>query len=173
MASILIIYYSRKGENYWAGSLRDLEKGNTEIAAEMIQEAVGGDLFEVETVKPYSASYHTCTEEAQRELRENARPELKACPENIAEYDTIFVGYPNWWGEAPSIVWNFVESSNLAGKTIIPFCTSYSSPFGTSGETLEGMAPDANWITGMRFGEKLDERAVIQWVDGLELDLST
>ena len=74
----LIVYYSRKGENYWKGTIRDLPKGNTEIAAEFIQRAVGGDLFEVETVKEYPKDYYACTDEAQRELREKARPALRA-----------------------------------------------------------------------------------------------
>ncbi|MBR1862897.1 MAG: flavodoxin, partial [Ruminococcus sp.] len=101
MAKILIVYYSRKGENYWNGGLKHIEKGNTERVAEFIQKAVGGDLFEVDTVKPYSESYMTCIEEAKQELRAKARPEIKACPDNFEDYDTIFVGYPNWWGTMP------------------------------------------------------------------------
>ena len=73
----LIIYYSRKGENYWNGSIKNLKKGNTEIVAEFIQKAVGGELFEVETVKQYAEDYYACIDEAQKELRANARPELK------------------------------------------------------------------------------------------------
>lgn len=96
MENILTVYYSRKGQNYWAGSIRDLPKGNTEIVAEMIQKAVGGDLFEVDTVKPYSTDCTTCTEEAQAELRANARPELKEYMDSLEGYDTIFVGYSNW-----------------------------------------------------------------------------
>ena len=94
MAKNLIIYYSRKGENYVNGRIVDLKKGNTEICAEFIQKAVGGDLFEVETVNEYSTNYHKCTEEAQEELRENARPELKNYLSDIAEYDNIFVCGP-------------------------------------------------------------------------------
>ena len=89
--AILIVYYSRKGQNYWNGSIVDLKKGNTERVAEFIQKAVGGDLFEIETVKEYSKDYMTCTEEAKTELREHARPELKRYPESIGKYDTIFV----------------------------------------------------------------------------------
>ena len=91
----LIVYYSRKGENYWNGSIKNLSKGNTERVAEFIQKAVGGDLFEVETVKPYAKSYYECIEEAKAELRANARPEIKGYVEDISGYDTIFVGYPN------------------------------------------------------------------------------
>ena len=85
----LIIYYSRKGENYFNGSIKKLSKGNTEIVAEFIQKAVGGDLFEVETVKKYSDDYYKCTEEAKAEIREKARPELKKYLEDISKYDNI------------------------------------------------------------------------------------
>jgi len=94
MAKNLIIYYSRKGENYVNGRIVNLKKGNTEICAEFIQKAVGGDLFEVETVNEYSKDYSTCTQEASRELKENARPELKKHLEGIADYDNIFVCGP-------------------------------------------------------------------------------
>ena len=83
MAKNLIIYYSRKGENYVNGSIVDLKKGNTEICAEFIQKAVGGDLFEVETVNEYAKDYNTCIKEAQQELRQNARPELKKYLEDM------------------------------------------------------------------------------------------
>ena len=96
----LIVYYSRKGENYYAGDIKVLEKGNTERIAEFVQEAVGGDLFQIETKQDYSPSYMTCIEEAKAELRANERPELKRHLEDaglsIDDYDTIFLGYPNW-----------------------------------------------------------------------------
>ena len=104
MAKNLILYYSRKGENYWNGGFRDLKKGNTEIVAEYIQKAVGGDLFEVETVREYSPSYMTCIEEAQEELRQKARPELKKYLDSIDEYDNVFVCGPCWWGTSPCLV---------------------------------------------------------------------
>lgn len=92
------MYYSRKGENYWNGSVKNLKKGNTEIVAEMIADMIGGDLFEVDTIKPYAADYYACIDEAKVELREKARPELKGYMDSLDGYDTIFVGYPNWWG---------------------------------------------------------------------------
>ena len=113
MANILIVYYSRKGENYWNGGLKTIAKGNTERVAEFIQNAVGGELFEVDTVKPYSESYMTCIEEAKAELREKARPEIKAYPENFEDYDTIFVGYPNWWGTMPMCMFTLLEKYDL------------------------------------------------------------
>ena len=94
MAKILIAYYSRRGQNYWNGSIKNLAKGNTEVVAEMIQKAVGGDLFEIETVKEYPVDYTECTEVAKEELRAKARPELKKMPESIDAYDVIFLGYP-------------------------------------------------------------------------------
>ncbi|MBD5148742.1 MAG: flavodoxin [Oscillibacter sp.] len=132
MEHILIVYYSRKGQNYWNGSIRDLPKGNTEIVAEMIQEAVGGDLFKVDTVKPYSADYTTCTQEAQEELRANARPELKEYLDSLDGYDTIFVGYPNWWGTMPMAMFTFLEHYDFSGKRILPFCTNEGSGMGSS-----------------------------------------
>lgn len=91
MARNLIIYYSRKGENYVNGSIVDLKKGNTEICAEFIQKAVGGDLFEVETVSDYSEDYHKCIEEASKELKENARLELKKYLDDISGYESKFL----------------------------------------------------------------------------------
>lgn len=94
MAKNLIIYYSRKGENYVNGSIRALKKGNTEICAEFIREAVGGDLFEIRTVNDYSEDYNECIAEAKQELNANARPELQEYLDNIDEYDNIFVCGP-------------------------------------------------------------------------------
>lgn len=143
MAKILTVYYSRKGENYWNGSLKHLDKGNTERVAEFIQKAVGGDLFEVETVKPYSESYMTCIDEAKKELREKARPEIKAYPENFENYDTIFVGYPNWWGTMPMCMFTLLEHFDLSGKTIIPFCTNEGSGMGVSERDLKNICKNA------------------------------
>lgn len=94
MSRTLIVYYSRKGENYWNGSIKNLEKGNTEIVAEMIADMTGADLFEVETVKTYPADYYACIDEAKAELQNQDRPEVKAYVDNMDDYDTIFVGYP-------------------------------------------------------------------------------
>ena len=94
MAKILIAYYSRKGQNYVNGSIKNLAKGNTEIVAEFIQKAVGGELFEIDTVKDYPVDYTECTNVAKDELRQKARPELKNYLPSIDEYDTIFLGYP-------------------------------------------------------------------------------
>ena len=139
----LIMYYSRTGENYWDGSIRVIEKGNTERVAESIQEAVGGDLFRIETVEEYSPSYMTCIEEAKEELRQKARPAIKAFVDGLDAYDTVFVGYPNWWGTAPMCVFTFLEHYDWVGKRIIPFCTSEGSGLGGSVRMLKQACPGA------------------------------
>ena len=149
MAKILIVYYSRKGENYWNGGLKHIDKGNTERVAEFIQKAVGGDLFEVDTVKPYSESYMTCIEEAKQELRAKARPEIKAYPNNFEDYDTIFVGYPNWWGTMPMCMFTLLEKYDLTGKTIIPFCTNEGSGMGSSERDLKNICKGATVKAGL------------------------
>ncbi|MBR1863285.1 MAG: flavodoxin [Ruminococcus sp.] len=143
MAKILIVYYSRKGENYVNGSITTITKGNTERVAEYIQKAVGGDLFEVETLRPYSESYMTCIDEAKQELRAGARPELKAYPENFEEYDTVFVGYPNWWGTMPMCMFTLLEKYDFTGKTVIPFCTNEGSGLGSSEKDLKKLCKGA------------------------------
>ena len=149
MSKILTVYYSRKGENYVNGSIKNLEKGNTERVAEFIQNAVGGDLFEVETVKKYSDSYMTCIEEAKEELRTKARPEIKAYPENFEDYDTIFVGYPNWWGTMPMGMFTLLEKYDLSGKKIIPFCTNEGSGMGSSERDLKNICKGATVKSGL------------------------
>ena len=101
MANNLIIYYSRRGENYFGGSIRSINKGNTEYCVEYIQNAVGADTFRVETVKEYSKDYMECTREAQDETRSGERPELKEYLDSVADYDNIFVCGPCWWGTFP------------------------------------------------------------------------
>ena len=127
MAKNLIIYYSRKGQNYVNGSIRNLAKGNTEICAEFIQKAVGGDIFEVETVKEYSADYMTCTEEAQAELRANERPELRNYLDSVADYDNIFVCGSCWWGTYPCAIFTQLEKLDFTGKKVFPLMTHEGS----------------------------------------------
>jgi flavodoxin len=132
----LIVYYSRKGENYYGNGLKQLEKGNTEIAAEIIQKAVGGELFEIEPVKPYPFGYRACVEKAKEELRQNARPAIKRFAEDISQYDTVFVGYPSWCSTCPMCVFTFLEHYDLSGRRIVPFCTNEGSGMGNSERDL-------------------------------------
>ena len=137
MSNNLIIYYSRKGQNYVNGSIKELKKGNTEIVAEFIQKAVGGDLFEIEPVREYSKDYMTCTEEAQEELRTKARPELKAYLDNISEYDNVFVCGPCWWGTFPMAMLTQLEKLDFTGKKVFAVMTHEGSGLGGSERTLK------------------------------------
>ncbi len=145
----LIIYYSRKGENYFNGSIKKLSKGNTEIVAEFIQKAVGGDLFEVETVKKYSDDYYKCTEEAKAEIREKARPELKKYLEDISKYDNIFVCGPCWWGTFPMAVFSQLEKLDWNGKKVMGLMTHEGSGLGASERDLK------KFCAGAAFGNCL------------------
>lgn len=166
MSKVITVYYSRKGENYWNGSIKNLTKGNTEIVAEFIQKAVGGELFEVETVKPYSEDYYACTDEAQKELQANARPELKSYPTTLCEYDVIFVGYPNWWGTMPMAIYTLLEKYDLKGKKIVPFCTNEGSGMGSSERDLKRICVGAEIARGLAVhgAEAANaEKQVLEW----------
>ncbi len=130
MARNLIIYYSRKGENYVNGIIKNLAKGNTEIVAQFIADAVGGDLFEVETVKPYSDDYYTCTDEAKKELQDNARPVLKKYLDSLNGYDNIFVCGPCWCGTFPCAVFSQLEHLDFTGKKVMAVMTHEGSGLG-------------------------------------------
>ncbi len=128
----LIIYYSRSGENYSNGRIVSLKKGNSKICAEYIKEAVGGDLFEVETVNDYSKDYHTCTLEAKKELEEGIHPKLKKYLDNVSRYDNIFICGPCWWGTYPMAIFSLLEKLNLKDKNILPLMSHEGSGLGNS-----------------------------------------
>ena len=148
-SNILTVYYSRKGFNYWNGSIVDLKKGNTQIAAEMVQKAVGGDLFEIRTVKEYASDYRACCEEARQEMREKARPQLKDLPTSLDGYDILFVGYPCWCGTMPMAVFSFLEKYDLTGKKIAPFCFNEGSGMGFSERDLKEICKGAEVVQGL------------------------
>lgn len=129
---VLVAFFSHTGENYGVGVI---QKGNTHIIAEMIADCTGGDLFEIVPVKEYPKEYTPCTEVAQTERSENARPAIKA-DKDIADYDTIYIGYPIWWGDAPMPVYTWIEKQQWKGKTVIPFCTHEGSGLGSSPEYI-------------------------------------
>ncbi|NVO11792.1 MAG: flavodoxin [Bacteroidales bacterium] len=145
----LIAYYSRKGNNYVGGNIVNLPIGNTEVIAKKIKGFIGGDLFEINTIKPYPADYTETTEVAKIELRTNARPELTNSIKNIADYDVIYLGYPNWWGTFTMAVFTFLESYNFSGKTIVPFCTHEGSGIGNSERDIKKLCPDAELLPGL------------------------
>lgn len=122
---ILVAYFSRSG--------------NTEKIANEIHNIVGGDIIKIETVKQYPSDYNATTAEARTEQDENARPELKTKIDNIEQYDTIFVGYPNWWGTMPMALFTFFEEYDFNEKTVIPFCTHEGSGLGRSEDDIKGI----------------------------------
>ena len=157
-SSVLIAYFS------WSG--------NTEQVAQIIQQETGGDLFEIAPATAYTDDYNELLDIAQQEQSDNARPELAGQVENWEQYDTIFVGYPNWWSDAPMAVYTFVESYDWSVKTLVPFNTSASGGFGRSLSGLEGSAAGASILDGLSFTERTlgdAQSEVTTWLDGLGL----
>ena len=166
MAKNLIIYYSRKGENYWNGSIKNIEKGNTEIVAEFIQKAVGGDLFEVDTVKTYAKDYYACIEEAKQELNSKERPELKEYLDSIEEYDNIFIAGPCWWGTYPMAVFSQLEKLDFTGKKVMAVMTHEGSGLGSCERDLKKYCKGATFGNGLAVhgaDASKSENAVASW----------
>lgn len=149
MANKLIAFYSRADENYVNGQIRTLETGNTEIAAGMIADMTGADLFRIEQKEPYAKDYNECIAQAQEDQRSNARPELTSYPDSIDEYDVIYLGYPNYWSTMPMAVFTFLEHYDFSGKVIKPFCTHEGSGMGRSVDDIRKLCPDADVREGL------------------------
>ncbi|MGN0628031.1 MAG: flavodoxin [Oscillospiraceae bacterium] len=149
--------------------------GNTKEAAQFIAAAVDGDLFELVPVEPYSASDLNWNDENSRVINEYNHPEkrnvelIASSVENWDEYDTVFIGYPIWWGIAAWPVNSFIEANDFTGKTVIPFCTSTSSGLGDSGNLLKEAAGTGEWLEGKRFKSGASESEIDEWVGTLEL----
>lgn len=145
-SKILVAYFSKAGENYSVGTV---EVGNTEIMAKNIAEMTGGDLFKIEPIKDYPNSYKEATNVAQEEKSKNARPEIKSKVENFEQYDTIFIGYPIWYGDMPMIIYSFLESYNFEGKTIVPFDTNEGSGNAGTYSTIKNKLKNSNVLDGL------------------------
>ncbi len=145
-SNILVAYFSRAGENYNVGVI---EKGNTHIIADIIAEETGADLFEIATVNPYPETYDECTDVAKQEQEDNARPEIIDPPANLDGYDTIFIGYPIWWGDLPMAVYTFLENYDFSGKTVIPFCTHEGSGLSGTKGSIEDTCSGATVLDGL------------------------
>jgi len=145
----LIAFFSRKGDNYVGGKIVNLTVGNTEVAARMIQKLAGGDLFRIETVKDYPSDYEETTDVARQELRQKARPELAGRVDTMADYNVVFLGYPNWWSTMPMAVFTFLEAYDFSGKTIVPFCTHEGSGMGHSESDIRKLCPTATVLNGL------------------------
>lgn len=141
---ILVAFYSRAGENYSVGNVK---VGNTQVLAEMIAEETGADLFHIEPVKEYPADYTECTEVAKKEKDSNARPDIKG-DIKVEDYDVIFIGYPNWWSDAPMPVYTFIDKHDWQGKTVIPFCTHEGSGLSNATE-IQAACKGAKVLKGL------------------------
>ena len=159
--NVLVVYYSATG--------------NTETVANYIAEATGGDIFEITPAEPYTDDDLNWTDENSRVTREHEDESLRDVEltttqvENWDSYDTVFLGYPIWWGIAAWPVDGFVEANDFTGKTVIPFCTSSSSGLGESGELLAELAASGDWQEGQRFRSSVSQEDVNEWVDSLGL----
>ena len=148
-SNVLVVYFSRTGEQYSVGVI---EKGNTEIVADMIMEKTGADVFEIlpeEDYYPYT--YDELTDIAKQELNDNARPAYAGDVPDLSQYDTIFIGAPVWWGDWPMIMYTFFEENadGLAGKTLIPFSTHAGSGLSGFDKKLSAACPDSTVGTGL------------------------
>ena len=157
----LIVYYSASG--------------STKAVAQNIAESADADIFEITPVNPYTSDDLNWTNDNSRvsvEHNDESKrdvPLTKTTPDNWADYDTVFIGYPIWWGIAAWPVNNFVKGNDFSGKTVIPFCTSSSSGLGQSGDLLADMAGTGNWQDGERFSSGTSSSKVESWVNGLGL----
>lgn len=167
MSKKLIAFYSRADDNYVNGLIKTLEVGNTEVAAGIIKELIGADLFKLEQLKPYARDYNECIAQAQADQRQNARPDLKSFPETLDEYDVIYLGYPNYWSTMPMAVFTFLEHFDFSGKTIKPFCTHEGSGLGSSLSDIKKLCPAAKVEKGLAIhggSVKRSRKDIEKWV---------
>lgn len=134
--------------------------GNTEKLAQMIQQETGADLYEIAPETPYTDDYDALLDQARQEQQDDARPALADTVDNWDDYDIVFVGYPDWWSDAPMLIYSFLESYDWDGKTLVPFCTSGGSGFGQSLDHLPDSAPGATILDGLHvLGDDADGAA--------------
>lgn len=165
----LIAYFSRAGENYANGKIITLSTGNTAAAAAFVQELTDGEPYQIEPVQKYSGNYSECLEETRADLCRQARPALKNPLPDMQRYDTVYLGYPNYWGTMPMPVFTFLESFDTAGKVICPFCTHEGSGLGRSMEDIKKLCPGATVKTGLALHGAdvlLSKNAILSWLKG-------
>ena len=149
MAKTLIAYFSHAGQNYSHGGIKNLKVGNTEVVAKKLHAMLGGDLFYIDTVQKYPDDHMKKIEIAKREYEQDARPELTARVENMDEYDTVILAFPNWWATMPMAVFTFLESYDFSDKTICPLITHGGSGFSDSLRDIARLCPKAKIIDGL------------------------
>ena len=136
----IVVYFSHTGENYAVGNITE---GNTAKVAKVIAAKTGSALYEIKEAKPYPVNYRACVDVAKKEQRDRARPDIAGQLPDLSQYQVIYLGYPNWWGEAPMVVYSFLEKVKIDGKTIIPFCTHEGSGLGSTARKLAEAFPKA------------------------------
>lgn len=154
----LVVYFS------WSG--------NTENVAKAIQQQTDSDIFEIIPATPYSDDYNSVVDLAQKEQRENARPSIADSIQNIADYDVVYIGFPNWWGDMPMILYTFFDSYDLSGKTIAPFCTSGGSGLSNTVNEIKKLEPNATVADGLHIGSSSasnPDNAVKAWLSAINL----
>ena len=149
MNNILIAYFSHEGEAYVGGKITELTEGNTKVAARMMQELTGADVFRMEPVSPYPHNHMETIDVAKKEQQSGARPAYQGKVKEMEQYDTVILGYPNWWGTMPQIVMTFLDDYDFTGKTILPLCTNEGSGMGSSENDIKRLAPTANVEKGL------------------------
>lgn len=167
MSNDLIVFYSRADENYVSGVLKHLAVGNTEVVAGIIKEFIDADVFKIEQTQPYSKGYNECITQAQSDQKRDARPELKAYPKSLDGYDTIYLGFPNYWSTMPMAVFTFLENFDFSEKTIKPFCTHEGSGMGVSEKDIKRLCPNATVVKGISIpGSNVEKsrKAIERWV---------
>ena len=163
----LVLYYSRADENYFGGDIRNVGVGNTEKIASMIEDVTGADSFKIVPSNPYSSKYEVCMEEAKADLYNNARPEVKNYLDSIEDYNTVYIGFPNYCGTMPMHVFTFLEHYNFSGKNIKPFCTHEGDGFGQSVDDIKRICPGAVVERGLAIKDDAlgtAKKAVENWV---------
>ena len=141
-AKAIVIYFSHTGENYSVGVIQE---GNTAKVAKEIARQTGAAIWELKEAEPYPVKYNDCIARAKKELQSKARPAFQGNPPDLTAYDTIYLGYPNWWGDAPMVVYTFLEKAKIDGKTILPFCTHEGSGLGSTARNLAKAFPKAKF----------------------------
>jgi flavodoxin len=172
MSKTLIAYFSHAGQNYSHGSIRNLSVGNTEVVAKKIHALIESDLFYIDTVQKYPDDHMQKIEIAKKEFNEGARPELNARVENMEEYDTVIVAFPNWWTTMPMAVFTFLESYDFTDKKVCPLITHGGSGFSNSLSDIRKLCPGADITDGLAvIGDDAAtcDKDVERWLKGIGL----
>lgn len=170
----IVVYFSHAGENYGVGNVAE---GNTAKVAKEIARRLNADIYEIKEVKPYPTKYDACVNLAKEEQRLNARPAIAGQLPDLSSYKVIFIGYPNWWGDCPMIVYSFLEKENIDGKILVPFCTHEGSGLGVTASNLQKHFPKAKVVQkGLAIKGSIAQRdprmtakAVEMWLKALKI----